>query len=119
MLTNLNEIGQQELSSDVCIIGAGAAGITMALKLETLGIKTTLLEGGGLNYPKPGTHDLYDAKIGDKFYPVQASRLRYLGGSTNHWGGWSRKLDHFDFMDKPYFDSAGWPIERKEVDKYY
>ncbi|WP_154224226.1 GMC oxidoreductase [Marinicella rhabdoformis] len=119
MLLNLNEIGQQQIESDVCIIGAGAAGITMALKLEALGIKTTLLEGGGLTYPKPGTHDLYDAEIGNKFYPVQASRLRYLGGSTNHWGGWSRKLDHFDFMDKPYFDGAGWPIDRNEVNKYY
>lgn len=119
MLLDLKETGNQNVQSDVCIIGAGAAGISMALEFEQLGIKTTLLEGGGLTYPKPGSHDLYEAHLGEKFYPLQASRLRYLGGSTNHWGGWSRQLDDFDFIDKPYFDVKGWPIQKKALNAYY
>lgn len=119
MLIDLNNTGNQSIQSDVCIIGAGAAGISMAMEFEKLGINTTLLEGGGLTYPKPGTHDLYQGHLGDKFYPLEASRLRYLGGSTNHWGGWSRQLDDFDFIDKPYYDVKGWPITKSSLKADY
>jgi len=27
------------------------------------------------------------------YFPLNESRARYLGGSTNLWGGWSRPLD--------------------------
>ncbi len=119
MLIDLEKDGVQKITSSVCVVGAGAAGISMALQFESMGIKTTVLEGGGLTYPKPGTHDLYDGELADKYYPLAASRLRYLGGSTNHWGGWSRQLDDFDFMSKPYFDVSGWPIKKSELQPYY
>lgn len=119
MLIDLSQSGNQTTQSDVCIIGGGAAGISMALQFEQMGISTTLLEGGGLTYPSPGSHDLYDAQVGEKSYPIAASRLRFFGGSTNHWGGWSRQLDDFDFIDKPYFDVPGWPIEKKNLLPHY
>ncbi len=119
MLYDLNNIDSTEVDAQVCIIGAGAAGITLALNFEKLGVKTVLLEGGGLNYPDKESLDLYDAKLADKSYPVAASRLRYFGGSTNHWGGWSRELDEFDFSKKAYFDVPGWPIQKSELTGYY
>jgi len=108
-----------ETSADVCVIGAGAAGITLALEFERLGIKTVLLEGGGTDFPTAEEQDLYDARTGEKSYPVSASRLRYLGGSTNHWGGWSRCLDDFDLRDKPHFEIPGWPISKTELMTFY
>lgn len=119
MLYDLEKQESRTIHADVCIIGAGAAGITMALNFEKLGVKTVLLEGGGLSFPDKESLDLYDAKLGEKSYPVAASRLRYFGGSTNHWGGWSRELDDFDFTDKPYFEVPGWPISKSELDDYY
>ena len=38
-----------EIAADVCIVGAGAAGITLAQALESTGEKICLLESGGLN----------------------------------------------------------------------
>jgi len=121
MLHDLTEQDKDlhKINTQVCIVGAGAAGISMALAFDKLGIETVLLEGGGMDFPKPDEMDLYDAKIGEKPYPVTASRLRYFGGSTNHWGGWSRALDDFDFGEKPYFSETGWPITKQTVHQYY
>ncbi|MCX7553267.1 hypothetical protein OS175_05210 [Marinicella sp. S1101] len=69
---------------DACILGAGAAGITIALELESLGIKTVLLEGGGLDFPTTDEMDLYDAEVGDKPYPIASSRLRFLTREKLH-----------------------------------
>jgi len=114
-----SEIKSKQINTEVCIIGAGAAGITLALEFEKLGVDNILIEGGGLEYPTPEQLDLYDAAVGDKPYPVATSRLRYFGGSTNHWGGWSRALDDFDFNQKPYFTEKGWPISQEAVHQYY
>jgi len=121
MIHNLSNIekNQTNLQTEVCIVGAGAAGISLALAFEKLGMDTVLLEGGGLEYPSPEQLELYDAKVGEKPYPVASSRLRYFGGSTNHWGGWSRALDDFDFNHKPYFSESGWPISRETIHQYY
>lgn len=119
MIIDLEQARSQSLQCDVCIVGGGAAGITLALELERQGVSAVLLEGGGLNYPTSKELDLYDASVAEKSYPVSASRLRYFGGSTNHWGGWSRKLDPFDFESKPYFEHSGWPISRADLDPYY
>lgn len=110
---------QRVIKTEVCIVGAGAAGISMALSFHQMGINVVLLEGGGLEQPDSEERDLYDAKIGEKFYPIGASRLRYFGGSTNHWGGWSRALDSFDFSEKKYFAEKGWPISKEAVYQYY
>ncbi|HNJ96321.1 MAG TPA: lycopene cyclase family protein, partial [Ferruginibacter sp.] len=74
------------IEGDICIIGAGAAGISMALSLENTALKVVLLEGGGMEYDDR-VQELYNGKItGHPYYPMKASRLHYFGGSTGHWG---------------------------------
>jgi choline dehydrogenase-like flavoprotein len=121
VIINLKEQNFQAktLSTAVCVIGGGAAGISMALAFDQMGIDVVLLEGGGLSYPQADELDLYDAVTGDKPYPVAGSRLRYLGGSTNHWGGWSRALDDFDLAHKPHFSEPGWPIDKQAIFEHY
>ena len=41
---------QQKIQTDLCIIGEGATGITLAMELNGSGIKTALLESGGMAY---------------------------------------------------------------------
>ena len=75
-----------EIQSDVCIIGGGVAGITLALELDQRGIKTCLLESGGLE-PDDATRDLYrgeSVEIPYKF--ADGCRSRFLGGSSNCCG---------------------------------
>ena len=63
------------LEADLCIVGAGAAGISMALEWVGSARTVLLLEGGGLEY-EPAMQDLYRGEIvGLPYYPLQAARL--------------------------------------------
>ena len=107
------------ISSGVCVIGAGAAGITMALEFAGRGIKVAVLEGGGLR-PDAATQSLYAGEShGLSHEPPEESRSRYLGGSTNCWGGWCRPLDAIDFEARPWVPESGWPISRSDLLPYY
>jgi choline dehydrogenase-like flavoprotein len=106
------------IDSDVVIIGAGAAGITLALALADAPFRVAILESGGLDYDD-ATQALYDGEVGDQVYAPAAVRLRYFGGTTNHWGGWCRPLDPIDFAVRPWMKHSGWPIKRSDLDPYY
>jgi hypothetical protein len=104
---------------DVCIIGAGAAGITIALELAKAKISVLLCEGGRDEYTEE-SQVLYTGKVkADPELDVLYSRLRYFGGTTNHWGGYCRPLDEYDFTECS-FDSSipTWPINKATLSKY-
>lgn len=103
---------------DVCIAGSGPAGMTLALALAEKGKSVLLLEGGKKNY-SDYWQDLYVGDvIGDPYFGIDVARLRQLGGTSNHWGGWCRPLDDVDFEYKADFPEAHWPISRSDLDPY-
>lgn len=105
--------------TDLAIIGGGPAGISLALSLANTPIKMVMLESGAMEYEEK-VQNLYKGEIvGDAYLPLDAVRLRYLGGSSNHWGGWCRPLDEADFLKREWMPYSGWPFERKEMAKYY
>src|SRR5262249_25586838 len=108
-----------DIRADIAIIGGGAAGITLALELAERFQDVLLLEAGAVNREKE-TQDLYDGKIIGHTQPeLRLSRLRFLGGSTNHWGGQCPRLDPVDFErlpDRPY---SGWPFGFATLGPYY
>jgi choline dehydrogenase-like flavoprotein len=109
----------ERVETDVCIVGGGAAGITLARELAGRQFRVALLEAGGLD-EKSATPSLFAGKsVGVPYFPLERARLRYLGGSTNHWGGWSRPLDEIDFESRPWIPHSGWPIRRSDLDVYY
>ena len=80
--------GPLELEGEVCVIGAGAAGISLTRRLLALGHRVALLESGGLDY-EPGTAELNAGEnVGEDYYELEDSRLRFFGGTTAIWGGW-------------------------------
>jgi choline dehydrogenase-like flavoprotein len=102
---------------DICICGAGVAGITLALNLsEKLNI--CLLEAGGFDYSDESQEIYQGGNIGQEYFDLMATRLRYFGGSTNHWEGWCRPLDSHDFEFKDHVKHSGWPIKREDLDPY-
>lgn len=108
-----------QIEGDICIIGAGAAGISIALELEQTFKKIILLEGGGMEYDDR-IQELYNGKItGHPYYPMKASRLHYFGGSTGHWGGMCSTFDDIDFEKRDWVENSGWPIKREDIAKYY
>jgi len=107
------------IEKDICIIGGGAAGITLAQEFINQPYQVCLLESGGLDFNE-ATQSLYGGEnVGLNYFPLQESRARYLGGSTNLWGGWSRPLDDIDFEDRPWMPYSGWPFTKAELDPYY
>ena len=85
------------IDGDLCIVGAGAAGISMALEWIGAGQRVLLLEGGGFDYDAR-MQDLYRGEnIGLPYFPIQSARLHYFGGTTGHWAGFCSTLEPLDF----------------------
>lgn len=107
------------LIATVCIIGGGVAGITLARELEKQGIDTCLLESGGLE-PDQQTRDLYRGEAtGLNYQFADGCRARFLGGSSNCWGGWSRPLDPWDFEQRDWVPYSGWPFGLAHLEPFY
>ncbi len=107
------------IEADICIIGAGAAGISMALDLMNTPLKIVLLEGGGFEYDEQ-VQDLYQGRnTGQRYFPLRSSRLHLFGGTTGHWGGLCAPFDPLDFKERSWVPHSGWPIGLEELHPYY
>ena len=104
---------------DVCIVGAGPEGITLARELDDGQRAICLLECGGVSFEAATQSLLASAQGSSDYPPLQATHLGALGGSTQFWGGWCRPLDAIDFERRPGIPSSGWPITRADLDPYY
>lgn len=102
----------------MCIVGAGAAGITLALELTGTGIDVVLLESGGFDYEDRVQDMAAGETAGLTYRDLDAARLRYFGGTTNHWAGQSRPLDDLDFKQRDWVPDSGWPFGREELDPF-
>ncbi len=107
------------IEGDICIVGAGAAGISIALQWIDSPYKVILLEGGGLEYDDQ-VQELYNGKItGQNYYPMKSSRLHYFGGTTGHWGGICSTFDDIDFEQRDWVENSGWPVKREDLAAYF
>ncbi len=107
------------IEGDICIVGAGAAGISMALEFLNTPYKVILLEGGGFEYEER-VQELYDGKItGQPYYPIKSSELHYFGGTTGHWGGMCSLFDPIAFQKRAWVENSGWPITQETLLPYY
>lgn len=105
-------------SFDLCVIGAGPAGITLARRVAANGLTVALMEAGGTELTAESQEVYEGALLGQDYFPLDVARLRFLGGSSNHWAGWCRALDPVDFAAKPWNPMSGWPIGKADLDPY-
>lgn len=110
--------GGTTLETDVCIVGGGVAGITLALEFERRGIAACVLEGGRIDF-NATSQALYAGSNVGLPYNLQTSRTRQLGGSSNCWGGWIRQFIPIDFEKRGWMPNSGWPIDYSEVAAFY
>ncbi|MPZ46682.1 MAG: FAD-dependent oxidoreductase [Betaproteobacteria bacterium] len=103
---------------DVCVIGAGAAGITLCTNLADSKLRVVLLESGGRDIDG-ATQNLYQAtQTGIPYYDMTSCRLRFFGGTTNHWSGYCRENDPIDYDGWPELGVPAWPIGYKDIAPY-
>jgi choline dehydrogenase-like flavoprotein len=107
------------IEADLCIVGAGAAGITIAHEFIGSAVKICVLESGDLDFNWQ-TQSLYEgANVGLRYFDLDICQIRYFGGNTNAWGGWCRPLDAVDFSQRPWVANSGWPFAAAELRSYY
>ena len=106
--------------ADVCVIGAGPAGITLALDLAERGLTVLLLESGQLGRDA-ATQQLSLGEVADAqlHSPPDKYRLRQLGGASAIWGGRCMPMDPLDFEARPQVPLSGWPLGFEELRPHY
>jgi choline dehydrogenase-like flavoprotein len=107
------------LAADVAIVGAGPAGITLALELAAAGHQVLLIESGGSSYSRD-VQRLGDTVGNDVFHaPMSAATRRQIGGTSNLWSGRCVPFDPVDFQQREIVGDARWPVSYAELEKYF
>ncbi len=101
-------------SFDVCVIGAGPAGLAAAFELHNRGLKVIVVEAG------PGT-DAAEVDIVDptRHATMAAATKSGLGGTSQKWGGRCVPLDPADFEARDYQDGPNWPFQYEELSPWW
>lgn len=116
-----------ELDADLCIIGAGPAGLTVARELAGRDVRVIVLESGG-RHADPEIQDLCGGTTTDRTYvDPRATRRRQAGGTAQDWntavgpeiGAKYLPLDPLDFEERAWVPWSGWPFDRLHLDPYY
>jgi len=112
----------ETIHADLCVVGAGPAGMTIAMELAGAGIHICVVESGG-EAPTNSDQRLARGENADPFYyRLDRTRIRSFAGTSNHWdprGMIARPLDPLDFEDRPEVGRWGWPFDRAHLDPYY
>ena len=108
----------QSLRANICIVGGGAAGITLACELAKTSLAVLVLEAGGFSRNASLVTDF----SGDSERPhPEPSLFREFafGGTTRLWGGRCVPFDPIDFEQREHVPNSGWPINYEDVALYY
>lgn len=108
-----------EVECDVCIVGAGFAGIALAQELSATPLRIVLLESGGFKRDSR-TQDLYRGSTPTPGHgPLHLYRERRFGGTSHVWGGRCSRFDPIDFETRPWVPHSGWPVGWDEMQPFY
>jgi choline dehydrogenase-like flavoprotein len=109
----------EDVEADVCIIGAGAAGIAIAHSFIGTSVQVCLLESGGLGAEQRNQALYEGSSSGHIEFDPGTSRMRVFGGSCNLWGGGCIPLSNDDLRQRDWVPHSGWPIDYAELEPYY
>lgn len=112
--------GPSEMSAHLAVVGAGPAGIVIALEAAKNGYEVLLIESG---------FDKFDAQAQqlsnaaawdpDRHAPMSMSVRRQLGGTSTIWGGRCVPYDRVDFARRPHITDTAWPVRYDELEPYF
>ncbi|MBE9052389.1 GMC family oxidoreductase [Nostocales cyanobacterium LEGE 11386] len=129
MLIDAHIIPQDEtLETEVCIVGAGPAGITLARELAATDFRVFLLESGGLDFDQNTQSLSQGESVGNHFDTLESQRCFQFGGTANFWkirlgnnviGVRYVPLDKIDFEKRDWLPYSGWPFDKSHLDPFY
>jgi choline dehydrogenase-like flavoprotein len=119
MIGDLHATGDAELEGDVCIVGAGAAGLALAAQFLQSHWRVIVLESG-LKEPDARSEDLnVVTSVGLRHDGWREGRVRSFGGTTRAWGGQLTPMRASEVQARPWVQGSGWPLHVGELQPYY
>ncbi|MET0582947.1 MAG: GMC family oxidoreductase [Pseudoxanthomonas sp.] len=119
LIDYLLRAGPDDFVADICIIGAGPAGISMARSFIGSPLTVCVVESGGLA-GEERNQELYAGRsVGSPELDPATSRMRAFGGSCNVWGGGCIPLSSLDLRARDWVPHSGWPLSYEEIEPYY
>ena len=128
MLADGRTVPQDEVvRTDICVIGAGPAGIAVSRELTKAGLEVLLLERGPDQREGPPVPADSATNVGIP-YDVNRALLSGVGGATHRWHldtplgsgfGRIRELDDVDFDVRSWVARSGWPISKDHLRPFY
>jgi len=119
---------KKEINTDVCIVGSGLAGITLAKEFMNRDFKVCILESGGPR-AEPETQSLgWGENVGHPYFSIDTAYARFSGGTINRWlidagdhryGARMRPLDPIDFEERDWVPYSGWPFDKSHLEPFY
>jgi choline dehydrogenase-like flavoprotein len=107
------------LNAQVCVVGAGAVGLALAVELAKAGVDVLVLEGGGASMEKGSQALQQGESVGHPFANIEVGRYRVLGGTTTLWGGQVLPFDDFVTGARPWVGHEAWPVAEDELARYF
>jgi choline dehydrogenase-like flavoprotein len=109
---------EEQIEADVAVVGAGPAGIVLALELARANRRVVLIESGGESFDAR-TQSLGET-VGEDRHHVSMSLAtrRQIGGASNIWGGRCVPFDPIDFEPRPLVSDTTWPLGYEEIEPY-
>jgi choline dehydrogenase-like flavoprotein len=106
--------------TDLCIIGTGPAGLSIANEFSGAGTRVMVLESGGIR-DESETQSLYDIEStgAPRVLNQELIRTRILGGSSHVWTGRCAPFDELDFDSRSWIPYSGWPLTRADLEPYF
>lgn len=122
MIRTLSGAVDRDLADDVAIVGAGPAGISLALELASSSLRIALFEGGSRQH-SDASQTRYEGETttseGFAYPPLDVLRLRQFGGTSNHWSGWCRPIEPEVFGERPWLGTEPWPLSYDDLAEGY
>ncbi|MBD2448552.1 GMC family oxidoreductase [Nostoc sp. FACHB-152] len=118
----------ETIETEVCIVGAGPAGITLARELAFADFRVCLLESGGIDFDENTQSLSQGESVGNLFGTLDEQRRFQFGGTANSWkirlgdnqiGVRYVPLDKIDFEKRDWLPYSGWPFDKSHLDPFY
>jgi choline dehydrogenase-like flavoprotein len=107
------------IQTNVCIVGAGPAGITLAREFIGQPFDVCFLESGILSSDERIRLLSKGQNVGISYRPLEYTRSRSLGGTTDVWSGGCEELDDLDFERRAWIPHSGWPFPKDHLRPFY
>lgn len=129
MIIDAQEISAgSSIDTDICIVGSGPAGLTLAREFRNQSLKVCLIESGGFTARRALKRLNEGQTFGDPYPNPRWGRTRQFGGTPNRWqielgpnlyGARYAPLSPIDFESRDWLPNSGWPFSKAELDPYY